>query len=108
MKTTFEKQTITFANESDYRSIFEAMGFSPSKVEICFTNGCSAYVSLNVNVVNADKMYADVFVYDGKASLKVRISDHASNLERICGGVSGNKLSLDAFKLLVENNVIAQ
>lgn len=108
MKTTFEKQTITFANESDYSAIFEAMGFSPSKVEICFTNGCSAYVSLNVRVINENKMYADVFVYEGKASLKVRISDHVSNLERICGGVSGNKLSLDAFKALVENNVITK
>lgn len=51
-------------------------------------------------------MYADVFVYEGKATIQVRVSDHASNLEKICGGVSGNKLSFDAFKELVNNKVI--
>ena len=51
-------------------------------------------------------MYADVFVYEGKASIQVRVSDHNSNLEKVCGGVSGNKISFDAFKSLVENKVI--
>jgi hypothetical protein len=113
--SNIKKQTMTFQkqnfNESvitkeDYITKFNALGFNPTKVEISFTNGCSAYISLNVEVINEGKMYADVFVYDSKATLQVRVSDHASNLERICGGVCGNKLSFEAFKTLVDNNVI--
>ena len=108
MKPTFTKQEFNESaiSEQDYISKFNALGFNPTKVEICFTNGCSAYVSLNVEVLNEGKMYADVFVYEGKAYLQVRVSDHLSNLERICGGVSGNKISFDAFKSLAENGVI--
>jgi len=108
MKATFNKQNFneSAVSKEDYIAKFNALGFNPTKVEICFTNGCSAYISLNVEVINEGKMYADVFVYEGKASLQVRVSDHASNLEKICGGVSGNKISFDAFKALIENKVI--
>ena len=108
MKATFNKQNFNegAVSKEDYIAKFNALGFSPTKVEICFTNGCSAYISLNVNVLNENKMYADVFVYEGKSSLQVRVSDHISNLEKICGGVSGNKMSFNAFKLLVSNKVI--
>jgi hypothetical protein len=110
MKATFTKLEFNteVIKEETYVTMFEKMGFSPSRVEICFTNGCSVYVSLNVKVLKEGQMYADVFVYDGVASIKVRISDHDSNLERICGGVSGNKMSFMAFSHLVENNVITQ
>lgn len=106
---TFEKANFNenVINENDYIKMFSELGFEAKKVEISFTNGCSAYISLNVKVLNEDNMYADVFVYDGKASIQVRVSDHDSNLERICGGVSGNKMSMNAFKHLLNNNVIA-
>lgn len=108
MKTTFEKNTFNeqAINEADYIKMFAELGFEAKRVEISFTNGCSAYITLNVNVLNENKMWADTFVYDGKATIQVRVSDHASNLERICGGVSGNKMSMMAFKKLIENNVI--
>ena len=108
MKATFEKQNFNerAINEADYVKMFAELGFEAKRVEISFTNGCSAYVTLNVNVLNEGKMWADVFVYEGKSTIQVRVSDHASNLERICGGVSGNKMSMVAFKKLIENNVI--
>lgn len=110
MKNAFNKQHFNeeVINKADYEKMFLDLGFKTNKVELCFTNGCSAYISLNVNVLNENKMYAECFVYDGKATLKVRVSDHLSNLEKICGGVSGNQLSLDAFKQLVNNKVINQ
>lgn len=108
MKATFTKQNFNEAviTKESYIEMFNKLGFNPTKVDICFTNGCSAYISLNVEVLNEGKMYADVFVYEGKATIQVRVSDHVSNLERICGGVSGDKLSFNAFKSLVENKVI--
>ena len=108
MKTTFEKQNFNeqAINETDYVKMFAELGFEAKRVEISFTNGCSAYVTLNVNVLNEGKMLADVFVYEGKATIQVRLSDHDSNLERICGGVCGNKMSMEAFRKLIENNVI--
>ena len=108
MKATFEKQNFNerAINEAYYVKMFAELGFEAKRVEISFTNGCSAYVTLNVNVLNEGKMWADVFVYEGKSTIQVRVSDHASNLERICGGVSSNKMSMVAFKKLIENNVI--
>ena len=108
MKATFEKQKFNdqVINEADYVKMFAELGFEAKKVEISFTNGCSAYVTLNVNVLNEGKMWADVFVYEGKATIQVRVSDHDSNLERFCDGVSGNKMSMVSFKKLIENNVI--
>ena len=109
MKTTFEKQEFNseFENNSKYIAMFNELGFNPTKVEVCYTNGCSAYVSLNINVLNEGKMWAETFVFEGKALITVRVSDHQSNLERICGGVSGNKMSFNSFKHLVRNNVIS-
>ena len=108
MKTTFEKQKFNEAviTKESYIEMFKEIGFTPSNVVLCFSNGCSAYITLNVNVLNENKMYADVFVYENKATVTVRVSDHDSNLEKICCGVSGNRLSLNAFKHLVNTNVI--
>lgn len=97
-----------FDTTNEISQMFTSLGFTPSRVEISYTNGRSAYISLNVNVLNENKMWADVFVYEGKASITVRVSDHSSNLETICGGVAGNKMSFVAFKTLVDNNIIAQ
>lgn len=91
-----------------YIEKFKSLGFEVKSVQISHTNGCSAYVSLSVKVINENKMYADVFVYNGQCDITVRISDHQSNLERIYGGVVGNRLSYAAFLSLVENKVITQ
>ena len=108
MKPAFEKQEFNeqFYNENHFVELFKKLGFTPSKVQISYSNGFSAYITLNVNVLNEGKMWNEVFVYEGRATIKVRISDHASNLEKICGGVSGNALSFEAFKKLVDNNII--
>ena len=108
MKATFEKQSFNenIDYRADYIEMFNKMGFTPSNVKICFTNGLSAYITLNVNVLNENKMYAETFVYNGLATITVRVSDHVSGLEKNCGGVCGNQLSLSAFKHLVENSII--
>ena len=108
MKATFEKQKFNerVINKAYFVEMFAELGFEAKRVEISFTNGCSAYITLNVNVLNEGKMWPEVFVYEGQAIIQVRVSDHESNLERICGGVSGNKMSMAAFKELIENNVI--
>lgn len=108
MKKVFEKQKFNEAmvSESEYIEMFAQLGFNAQKVQISFTNGCSAYITVYAKVLNAGKMYYDTFVYDGVCTLQVRVSDHSSNLERICGGVAGNTLSFEAFKSLVEKGVI--
>ena len=67
MKSTFEKQEFNekVINSSYYEEMFAELGFEAKRVDISFTNGCSAYITLNVNVLNEKKMYAEVFVYDG-------------------------------------------
>lgn len=109
MENTFKKREYNrdVIDRTSYIDMFKNIGFIPKKVDLCFTNGLSAYISLEVNVINEDKMWADVFILDGVASIQVRVSDHDSNLEKICGGVCGNKMSLEAFNVLVENNVIS-
>lgn len=109
MKTfTAQKFNESAISKAKYVSIFEKLGFTVSEkdVTISFTNGCSAYISMVVKVVNEGKMPADAFVMDGISYFKVRISDHSSNLERICGGFCSNTMSFSLFKELVSNNVI--
>ena len=110
MKSTFEKQevNVNMFNEEYFSQKITSLGFECDNIQISYTNGASAYISVNVKVLNENKMYADVFVMNGQARLQVRISDHKSNLELICGGVAGNKVSFEAFKQLVENGVIAK
>lgn len=101
---TFEKNEISenFYNESYYKNIFTKLGFEPSSITISYANGASAYVSLSAQVLNEGKMYADMFTYNGLVTLQVRVSDHESNLERLCGGVDGNRLSFEAFKRIAK------
>ena len=105
---TFEKQSFNeqVVTEDTYIQKFTDLGFIPYSTDLCFTNGASFYATISVVVANEGKMYGENFTYDGKCTLKVRISDHQSNLERICGGVSGNNLSFDAFVSLVNNGAI--
>ena len=106
----FKKNNIqeSSTDKALYIEKFKSLGFDVKSVQISYANGRSAYVSLIVKVINENKMFADVFVYNGQADIIVRISDHPSNLERICGGVAGNKLSYIAFLSLVENKIIIQ
>ena len=108
MKATFEKQSFNenIDYKADYIEMFNKMGFNPSNVQVCLTNGLSAYITLNVKVLNENKMYAETFVYNGIATITVRVSDHASGLEKNCGGVCNNQLSFNAFKHLVDNSII--
>lgn len=104
---TSQKFNENLITKESYISMFEEFGFTPSKVEISFVNGCSAYITLNVNVINENKMYAETFVFDGKATITVRVSDHVSGLEKNCGGICGNRFSLVVFRELVKNNIIS-
>lgn len=109
MKTfTAQKFNESAVSKRDYVLKFAKLGFviSESDVTISFTNGCSAYISMAVNVINEGKMPADAFVMDGISYFKVRVSDHSSNLERICGGFCSNTMSFSLFMDLVSSNVI--
>ena len=108
MKATFEKQNFNeqAINKAYYVEMFAELGFEAQRVEISFKNGCSVYITLYVNVLDEGKMWPEVFIYEGQAIIQVRVSDHSSNLERICGGICRNKMSMAAFKDLIENNVI--
>jgi predicted sulfurtransferase len=110
MKTTFEKTE--FSAEFDHKTpiveMMNEMGYTNVNVETCLTNGLSHYVKLNVEVLNEGKCYADMFVFDGRTSITIRISDHKSGLERNCGGVCGNKMTMFAFKRLISEGAIKQ
>lgn len=108
MKTTFEKQA--FNTEYDHTTpivvMMNKMGYTNVKVETCLTNGLSHYVRLNVEVLNEGKCWADMFICDGRADITIRISDHVSGLEKNCGGVCGNKMSMFAFEKLINTGAI--
>jgi hypothetical protein len=108
MKTTFEKTV--FSSEYDHTTpvvaMMNEMGYTNVKVETCLTNGLSHYVILNVEVLNEGNCWRDMFVYGGKTDITIRISDHVSGLEKNCGGVCGNKMSMFAFKKLIATGAI--
>jgi hypothetical protein len=108
MTSTFDKTVYTDASTTQEVAMINALGFNVEKADVSIANGKSVYAYVNVNVVNEGKMPYEVFVYEGKARLCVRISDHASNLERICGGSSRDKVSFLLFSRLVKNGVITQ
>jgi len=105
VKTKFNED---FNHESSVIDIFKNLGFNDLKITTSKTNGLSHYVQvLDFVVINEMKLYADMFVFDGKTDITVRISDHKSNLDTICNGVDGNKMNLAAFKNLINNGAIA-
>ncbi len=108
--TKFKKQE--FNEDYDHQlavtKMFAEMGFNDLKITTSTTNGLSHYVDVyDFEVVNEDKLYSQMFVFEGKTNITVRISDHVSNLDTICKGVSGNKMNLQAFKGLIESGAIA-
>jgi hypothetical protein len=108
MKTGFEKQEFNadFDHQTEAIKMFNEMGFTKFNIETSLSNGLSHYVRLTVEVLNEGKTYAEMFVMDNKATITVRISDHSSGLEKNCGGVSGNRMTLNAFKKLIETGAI--
>ena len=106
---TFTKNDINtdFYNEQYYTDMFNSFGFNPSSINICFTNGVSAYVSINCKVLKSGKLPYDAFIWEDMVSLTVRVSDHSSNLERF-GGADGNKISMSWFEKLVNLEAIEQ
>ena len=108
MKATFKKSEFNkeYYHTTPVVSMMNEMGYANVKVESCLTNGLSHYVRLNVEVINEGKCYADMFVYNGKTDITIRISDHISGLEKNCGGVCGNKMSMFAFKKLMSTGAI--
>jgi len=101
----YNENAISTAKEE---AAISAIGFKAEKIVVSLTNGRSAYAYVNVKVVNEGKMPYEVFVFEGRAYLQVRISDHASNLERICGGSSKDKMSFSLFSRLAKEGVITQ
>lgn len=106
MKTTFTPNpgNTDFDHQVEIKKTFKSLGFKDFKIQTCLTNGISHYVSVNLDVIDEGKMPYEVFVFDGIASVQVRISDHASNIERF-GGVAGNKISFQVLENLLNNNV---
>lgn len=104
----FQKQEFNqrFNHAEKIQNDFLNLGFSKVKVDVCLTNGCSIYVKLDVEVLNANKLYASMFVWENETDVVVRISDHNSGLER-SGGVSGNNMTMNAFLKLIETGAIA-
>ena len=102
-KTTFNEN---FDTQLPIVEMFNKMGYSEVKVKTSFTNGLSHYVSLNVEVINEGKTYMGMFIYNNIASITVRISDHSSGLERNCGGVDGDRMTLRAFNHLISEGAI--
>lgn len=110
MKATFTKKEFSkdFDHQERITKIFSDLGFNDIVIKTSDTNGLSHYVSVNdFIVVNEMKLYDEMFVFEGDTYITVRISDHTSNLDTICGGVSGNKMNLRAFKHLIETGAIA-
>jgi hypothetical protein len=105
--TTFEKDQYSadFDHQKEVREIFTQLGFSNFNIETCLTNGCSHYISLEVNVLNEMKCWSEMHVENNKSYVTVRISDHSSNLERF--GCVRNKMSFNDFKKLIANGAIS-
>ena len=105
IKTNFNED---FDHETKVVEIFEKLGFDNIKITTSTANGLSHYVSvLDFKLLDENKLYGEMFVFEGETSISVRISDHASNLDTICGGVDGNKMNLNAFENLIKTGAIS-
>lgn len=96
-----------FDYESQIKNEFLALGFKNTDVQTSFTNGLSHYVYVVANVGIEGKLPMSVFVWEnGTVRIIVRISDHNSGLENNSRGVSGNTMTMDVFKKLIEVGAI--
>jgi hypothetical protein len=90
-----------FDHKSPIIQMMKEKGFNNVKVDTCLKNGLSNYVTLEVDVLNENKCFANMDTSNGRAKITIRISNHESNLERHCGGVAGNKMTMFAFETLI-------
>ena len=105
IKTDFNKD---FNYESEVIDIFLKLGFNNIEITTSKTNGLSHYISvLDFKVLDEKKLYSEMAVFEGETFINVRISDHVSNLDTICGGVNGNKMNLNAFENLIKTGAIS-
>lgn len=106
----FEKSTFNanVDHQSNVKEIFQSLGYTDFSIKTSLTNGCSNYVSLCLKIENAGKLPYDAWTFDDTIVITVRISDHASNLERF-GGWEGqsNRCTLSFFKHLRDTGAIA-
>jgi len=105
---TFQKQEANenFNHQEGVRKLFNDLGYSNVKIETSLTNGISHYVRFEVAVLNENKLFHDMFVWDGFADIEVRISDHYSNLDRF--GSSKNKMTMACLLDLRHTGAIAK
>ena len=109
MKAQFEKTQFNndFDHQAEIVETFKSLGFEDIKIETSMTNGVSHYITINnLKVLNEEKLYSEMVVFEGETFINVRISDHTSNLDTICNGVSGNQMNLNAFKNLIRKGAI--
>lgn len=109
MTTQFNKVTAnqSFDNSLYMKEMFFNIGYKNVNVRTCTTNGISNYITLDVEVLNENKLYHCMWVNeDNTVTITVRISDHLSNLETRCNGVSGNKLTIDTLNKLIITGAI--
>lgn len=108
MTTTFKKEDFNadFNHAAPIVEMMNNMGFTNVKVQTSLANGLSHYVSLCVEVLNEGRCYAEMNIMNNIADITIRISNHDSGLERNCGGVCGNKMTMGAFKRLIETGAI--
>lgn len=106
----FKKQEFNknFDHQASVKATFAELGFYNLSIQTSLANGLSHYVSvIDFDLLDENKLYHEMFVDSGMTFITVRISDHRSNLDTICGGVSGNQMNLAAFKKLIETGAIA-
>lgn len=104
----FEKQDFNpnFDYDTPIIKQFNDIGFSNVKVNTSLANGLSQYVTLTVDVLNEGKTYAEMYCENGRTTITIRISDHDSGLEKNCNGISGNTMTMYAFKKLISTGAI--
>ena len=103
---TFEKQEANekFNHAEGVIKMFAELGFTNVDVKTCTTNGLTHYVSIKVDVLNENKLWADMYTWNGMAFPTVRISDHSSNIDKF--GCVGDVMNLNHFKMLIKNGAI--
>jgi hypothetical protein len=104
---TFQKQeaNINFDHQAEVRKMFSDLGYSNVKIETSLINGISHYVRFEVLVLNENKLFHDMDVWGDYTDIEVRVSDHASNLNKF--GNAKNKMTMNSLLKLRETGAIS-
>lgn len=102
----FKKQTANenFNHQENVINKFFKMGYSNVRVTTSLLNGVSNYVTFEVKVLNKNKLFMDMDFFGDYTEIKVRISDHRSNLDRF--GSSKNTMTMSCLEILRESGAI--